>query len=400
MTQELQTKDSPGRKLLDNIYKTDTGARLKQCIQCGTCSASCPYSEDMDKSVRYLIAALRAGDLEELLKSRTLWMCISCNTCKVRCPKNIQLPDILISALREKMVLDGQNIPEELQKALENTSRYGNPLGNSPKKRAQWTAQLDFKVPELTSSNKSTDILWFVECYPSYYPRNIEVTKQLAWIFNKLSFNYAILGNDEKCAGDCQRLAGEVGLFEMLAEENIKLFNKYSFNEILVTDPHAYNGIKNEYPRFGGEYAVTHYTQFFARHIEKLKPHFKNKLNYTVTFHDPCYLGRRNGEYDAPREILKAILGTKFIEMPYSKELSLCCGGGGGAMWLDGFIQEYSKDRVSDRRVKQAVETGADILAICCPYELSRFDDSIKVTGNEDKIKVKDITELIYEAMV
>ncbi len=165
----------------------------------------------------------------------------------------------------------------------------------------------------------------------------------------------------------------------------------------MVTDPHALNAFRKEYPKHGGNFETIHYTTYLAPLMEKLN--FTKKLNYKVTFHDPCYLGRHNGEYDAPRNCLTVIPGVELIEMGRCREQSYCCGGGGGGMWLDGFMADHVTERLSENRVKEAVETGADVLAVCCPYEVSRFEDAVKSTGNEGKLLVKDIAELIEEAL-
>jgi Fe-S oxidoreductase len=221
----------------------------------------------------------------------------------------------------------------------------------------------------------------------------------MARIFKRLGIDYAILGREEQSDGDSQRLAGEKGLFEMLAEKNIAAFEKYEFDEIVVTGPHAYNAILNEYPKVNGksEFKVRHYTQMLMDHIDKIKSLFTREIPTKITFHDPCYLGRHNGEYDAPRELLKVIPGVELVEMGRCKENGYCCGGGGGGQWID--LTELMPERMSDRRAREAVETGSTILAVTCPYEVSRFEDGVKSTGNEGKLVVRDIAELLDYAM-
>jgi len=165
----------------------------------------------------------------------------------------------------------------------------------------------------------------------------------------------------------------------------------------MVTDPHALNAFRKEYPKMGGDFETVHYTTYLAPLMSKLN--FTKQLNYKVTFHDPCYLGRHNGEFDAPRNCLTSIPGIELIEMGRCREQSYCCGGGGGGMWLDGFMADHVKERLSENRIREAVETGADVLAVCCPYEVSRFEDAVKSTGNEGKLIVRDIAELIVEAL-
>jgi Fe-S oxidoreductase len=177
------------------------------------------------------------------------------------------------------------------------------------------------------------------------------------------------------------------------------MLKKYKFEKIVVTDPHALNAFRKEYPRLGGQFEVEHYTQFLAARLAQLQPLFKKEIKQKVTFHDPCYLGRHNGEYEAPRRLLRALPGLQFTEMWRCKENGYCCGGGGGGMWLDSFMTDHVSERLSERRVREAVETGAEVLAICCPYEVSRFEDAVKSTGNEGKLIVRDIVELMQESM-
>jgi len=184
----------------------------------------------------------------------------------------------------------------------------------------------------------------------------------------------------------------------MLAEDNIAAFNKYEWNKMVVTGPHEFNAFKNEYPKLGFERPIQHYTQFLAQHLDQLKPLLKHEVNAKVTFHDPCYLGRHNGEYDAPRQLLQAIPGLELVEMGRCRENGYCCGGGGGGMWLDSFTQNHTSMRLSERRVLEAVEYEADILAVCCPFEVSRFEDGAKSTGN-DHLMVRDILELLDQSM-
>jgi Fe-S oxidoreductase len=302
----------------------------------------------------------------------------------------------IMPAVREQAVLDGK-VPAELQDVFEKTFEYGNPMGESPRKRAEWIKDAGVEVPILKELGRAVDVLWFVECYPAYHPRGKDASRALARIFHALEVDFGILGTEEKCTCDSQRLAGERGLFEELAEENIKNLKKYKHEKLLVTDPHALNAFRHEYPKLGGEFDVVHYTTYLAPLMNELD--LKKSLDIKVTFHDPCYLGRHNGEFEAPRTMLEALPGLELIEMDRCKLNSYCCGGGGGGMWLDGFMSDHVDERLSEKRVREAVETGAEVLAICCPYEVSRFEDAVKSTGNEGKLLVRDIAELVLDAM-
>jgi len=380
--------------MLDKVTSIPGAESMGWCYQCGQCVPVCPVDAvGGEYGPRKIYRNLQYGI--DLFESPDLWKCTTCMNCLRVCPKDVNMIDIM-PAVRAEAVMEGQ-VPDELQEAFENTFEYGNPLGESPRKRADWTKEVSVEVPIMKEINRPVDVLWFVECYPAYHHRSKDATKALAEILVHLGVDFGILGVEEKCSCDSQRLAGEVGLFEEFAEHNIKMLKKYKFNKILTTDPHALNALRKEYPKYGGEFEVVHYTTFLAPLIDQIE--WKKTLNYKVTFHDPCYLGRHNGEYDAPRKLIEALPGVEFVEMGRCREQSYCCGGGGGGMWLDGFMADHIKERLSENRIKEAVATGADVLVVCCPYEVSRFEDAVKSTGNEGKIIVRDIAELIKEAM-
>ncbi|UCD98087.1 MAG: (Fe-S)-binding protein [Chloroflexota bacterium] len=394
-----QTQDqSYSDTFYTSLFEVENGERIKACLQCGTCSGVCPFGYLMGFPPGRMIAYLRADRFENILKTDTVWMCVSCYACTSVCPKEIPITLGLMTRTKEELLLSG-NVPTELQDALMNSQRYGNPLGESPRKRAEWIKGLDFEIPTFREARRPFDILWFVSDYPSYHPRVQLTTRAMAKILRALNVDFAILGPEENSDGDSQRLAGERGLFEMLAEKNGISFERYDFKQIITSDPHAYNAIKNEYPKLGIEYPVQHFTEFVAERIEDLKSKLINQIERRVTFHDPCYLGRANGIYDAPRTLLKAIPGLELVEMPHNRTYSLCCGGGGGGMWLDGFQWEKAHVRLSEWRIQEAVSVNADILAVACPYEPPRFEDAAKMVQGAGRLAVKDIAELIADAL-
>jgi Fe-S oxidoreductase len=345
-----------------------------------------------------MIAMLRADRFNKLLETDTIWMCVSCYACTAACPSQVPLTPGLMTSIKEELLLAG-NVPGELSAALQNSQRYGNPLGESPRKRADWIAGIQPEVKLLAKVRQPVDVLWFVGDYASYHPRVQLATKALAKVLNSLGVDFGILGPEEWSDGDSQRLAGERGLFEMLAEKNGKIFSKYKFNRIITTDPHAYNALKNEYPSLGISYAVQHYTEFLAERIDQLKPLLRQEIQAKATYHDPCYLGRANGIFEQPRALLEAIPGMQLVEMTHNHTNSLCCGGGGGGMWLDGFQWEKAHVRLSEWRVREALNAGAEILAIACPYEAPRFEDAGKTMPGASALKVRDIAELLAESM-
>jgi Fe-S oxidoreductase len=403
----------PSTQFMHQIMETiPDGERIKLCLQCGACSGACPFGFVMTYPPHGMIAAMRAGLIEDVLAADTAWMCVSCYACTQVCPAKIPVTVGLTTHVKEEMLLAG-NVPTELQDALEKAQRYFNPLGESPRKRAEWAEGLDPEVPILAKTKQPVDFLWFVGDYASYHPSVRKATRDFARILQALEVDFAILGPEELSDGDSVRLAGEIGLFEMLAEKNGAAFSKYEFGEIITTDPHAYNALKNEYPRLDITYPVRHFTEFLLDYEDKLKELIKNDIKATVSYHDPCYLGRANGVYDAPRKLLGLIPGIELVEMSHSHENSLCCGGGGGGMWLDGFRWEKAKAHISEWRMREAVhalgkvslEDSADapqhrrILAVACPYEPSRFIDAAKTVPGAEGLQVKEITELLAEAM-
>jgi Fe-S oxidoreductase len=381
-----------------SLRKLTDGERIQACLQCGTCSGVCPFGYLMDYPPSKMISALRAGMFDKVIKNDMVWMCVSCYACTKFCPAKIPLTPGLMTRAKEELLLAG-NVPVELQDALQNTQRYGNPLGESPRKRAAWVRGIEPPVTIFSQANKPVDVLWFVGDYASFHPRVQLVSQALAKILNLLGVNFAILGAEENSDGDSQRLAGERGLFEMLAEKNGRVFQKYDFKEIVTADPHAFNALKNEYPALGISYPVKHYTQFLFERLDQIRPLFKQEVGARVTYHDPCYLGRANGIYEEPRQLIMAIPGVELVEMSHHASDSLCCGGGGGGMWLEGFQWEQAHVRLSEWRVREAVAAGADILAVACSYETPRFEDAAKMVQKASRLVVKDIAELLSEAL-
>ena len=395
----MTTDIARARTFLDKVIETTPqGERLRLCLQCGNCSGICPFGYLMVYPPSRMIANLRADKIDKIIGADSVWMCVSCYACTAACPSQIPLTAGLMAHIKEELLLAG-NVPSELQSALEFSQRYGNPLGESPRKRSDWVIGLDPKVKLLGQVREPVDVLWFVGDYPSYHPRVQLTTKALTRVLNTLGVDFGILGPEESSDGDSQRLAGEQGLFEMLAEKNSKAFSKYQFNKIITTDPHAYNAIKNEYPKLGISYPIQHYTEYLVERLDQLKPLLTHELKTKITYHDPCYLGRANGIFNEPRALIESIPGVEIVEMSHNHTNSLCCGGGGGGMWLDGFQWEKAHVRLSELRVREAITVSADILAVACPYETPRFEDATKTVEGAARLKVKDIAELLVEAM-
>jgi Fe-S oxidoreductase len=413
-----------GETFKQSIFELADAERIRTCIQCGTCSGVCPFRNWMDLAPHQMVRILREEKLDRASAADTVWLCVSCYACAENCPQEIPLTTQLIRRTREELLLSG-NIPQELQTALQNSQRYGNSNGESPRKRELWARETSPPVALMSRLRRPVDILWYVGDYTSYHPRVKKSAQALAKILTALKVDFAILGREEVSDGDSQRLAGEVGLFESLAEKNGHMFNKYDFNEIITTDPHAYNALKNEYPRLGFSFPVRHYTEFLVDHVAELKPLLVKEVNALATYHDPCYLGRANGIYDEPRMLLDAVPGLVLVEMAHNRSHSLCCGNGGGGLWLQGFQWEKTGNRLSEWRIREAIRAVPEkpfaspvgfkekrkayrkektlpetrILAVACPYEAPCFEEAAKLVPEAKDLLVMDISEILEMAL-
>jgi len=394
------TLDHPSCELtLENLLEDPEGKKILTCIQCGACAGTCPYGDVMEYPPRRIIAMLWAGLVEKVFASDSLLNCVACYACLAKCPRGIRLTEGLLPLVKEQTFLRLPELPAELHKALENTLRYGNPSGESPRKRAAWIKTASAPVRILSENPGPVDVLWIVECHNSYHPRGQDISRATVRIFHALDIDFAILGNEEKCAGECARLLGETGLFDTLMDYNMAVFRNYQFNRIVTSGAHAYDAFRYVYPSIGFNYPLEQTTPFLAGYVDRLRPMLTKKLNYSVTYHDSCCLGRHNGFYEEPRQLLSAIPGVRLVEMVHNRVNAICCGGGGGGMWLDTYYKAKGHERLSERRIKEAIRTGADVLAVSCPYEISRFEDALKVMRHDKQMVVRDVTELLAESM-
>jgi Fe-S oxidoreductase len=316
------------------------------------------------------------------------WICSTCGECVRRCPRGVDIIAV-IKAVRNIMVR-ADIITASLRATRANIAGVNNPYGEAREKRADWAQ--DFSVKMFTPD---TELLYFSCCVPAYDPVAKDVARATASILKKAGVDFGILGDKESCCGESIRKAGDEELFQTLARRNIEAFAEAGVKKVLVSSPHCYHTFKNEYPDFGANFEVIHFTQFLLQLIKDQRLTFTKELNKRVTYHDPCYLGRHNGIYDEPRQILQGIPGLELVEMRNSRENSFCCGGGGGGVW-----QETKKgERLSDLRLEQAIEAGAEVLAVACPYCMLMFKDSVLTMDKVDAIEVKDVAELVAEAI-
>lgn len=361
---------------------------LFACIQCGKCTGGCPMAIKTQLNPRVLIyRLLTAGNGYDLEKHEELWDCTTCGTCFIRCPKEVNPMETVI-ALRSEFVEKGR-VHQNVKTALESTYRHGNPLTLPREDRGAWAKDLSVKL-----MSDGAEYLYYVGCSPSYDPKAQKTSRALVRILQRAGVDFGILGKEENCCASEVRRLGELGLFEMMAEDNQETLKRLGVSKMFTTSPHCFNTFSNDYPKNGVE--VQHYTQVLAHIVDNDELEFTSKLEKTVTYHDPCYLGKQNGIYDEPRVVLKSIPGIKLVEMDRSREKSLCCEGGGGRMWLEG---TNPGERLAQTRIKEAIETGAEILATACPFCLLTLDEAVKLLNAEDKLQVMDIAELVDQAL-
>jgi len=342
---------------------------------------------------------LIAGNGLDIEGRAEFWACTTCNTCASRCPKQVNPMEAVI-AMRSAFVEKGRVHPN-VKTALESTFRHGNPLTMPREDRNLWAEGLPIKPFDETS-----EYLYFVGCTPSYDPRIQKVAQALVRLLAQTPLRYGYLGSEESCCGSEARRLGEAGLFEMIVEDTSELYKSLGVKKMFTTSPHCFNAYKNDYPKMGGEkphesgfvpMQVQHYTQVLAGLIERGELKFSGALEKTVTYHDPCYLGKHNGVFDEPRKVLSSIPGVNLVEMDRSREKSLCCEGGGGRMWLEG---TNPGTRLAQQRIQEALDTGAQILATACPFCLATLEEAVKHLNAEDKLRVMDIAELCAASVV
>jgi Fe-S oxidoreductase len=281
-------------------------------------------------------------------------------------------------------------VPDALRISAKNIAGVGNPLGEAPEKRNDWAKDLNVK-----NASSDTEILYFPCCIPSYDPDVKTVARSTATIFSQLGIDYGLIGTEVKCCGESIRKAGNEDTFQSLAQSNISIFASSGVETVVVSSPHCYHTFKNEYPELGGRFEVIHVTQYLALLIERGKLKLSKETSKKVIYSDPCYLGRHNSIYDEPRKVLQSIPGLELMEFPDAREDGLCCGGGGGRIWMD----TPKGERFSDLRVEQAVAKGADTIALACPYCFLNYRDSVLSMGKAEDVQVKDIAELVAEAI-
>jgi len=391
---------------------------LYACAVCGRCHVNCPAQltgkslspkEVIHNLKEHLLEAgpgLLAGKAEaasespaktmigDVVTEEEIWACTTCGACQEVCPVNIEHIRKIID-LRRNLVLVQSKMPESAQLMLRNMQSRGHPWAGvqSLRLRGDWTSGLELNV--LTEGDNAHTLFW-VGCTGALIERNVKATLSMTRVLKAAGVDFGVLGEAETCCGDPARRAGYEFQFQMMAEQNIEIFKSHNIKEIVTSCPHCYNTIKNEYPRYGGDFNVVHYTQLISDLIRQGKLKLTNELNSTLTYHDPCYLGRYNNVYLEPRGILQAIPKTKLEEMERSRNMGFCCGGGGGLMWIE---EQPGTTKISQMRIEDVVKTGADTVVTACPYCLQMFEDSIEHKNIKDSLKATDLVELVEAAM-
>jgi len=386
------------------------------CTECGRCTDNCPANtvgrplSPMEVTLKIRDYAYQSKPLFNFKRKTNsqdqglslignviapdeIWSCTTCGACEEECPVFIEYIDKIVD-LRRYMVESGM-IPKDFQDALLRFEKTGNPFGKPPSKRADWVEELDGISVKILEEGDEVDVLYFVDSYASFDPQIQQVAMAIVKGLNKAGITFGILGPRESDSAHQVRRLGEEGLFQFLVEENIETFKTCKFKEIVTTDPHAFNTLKNDYP---GNLVVKHYTEFFLPLIEsgRLKPAKSLDNEKIYTYHDPCYLGRHNGIYEAPRKILASIPGIKIVEIKTNRDRSFCCGGGDINLWYD--IEEEEM-RMGEKRVAMAHEAGANVIVTACPFCLLNFDDAIKTSGLEGEMEVVDLMELLISTL-
>ncbi len=403
--------DDPGVEIgvaAINQFSWKDMLNLDACTKCGLCHEACPATAtgaplsprdlilDLRVHAEHTLARPRAGGpalIGDVIAPETLWACMACGACMEVCPVGIEQPPMIMQ-MRRHLVERGE-MDQQLRDTMETIARCGNSFGERARARGAWTGALEFRVKDIRKEPAA--MLWFVGDYASYDPRNQTVSQTVARLFRAAGLDFAILYDGERTAGNDVRRVGEEGLYTSLVEHNVaQMQGARQFERIVTTDPHSYNTIRNEYPEFAEVAPIGHYTSVLVELISEGRLHVVKPLGKRVTLHDPCHLGRLNGNYDEPRRVLE-LIGCELVEMPRNRDNSFCCGAGGGRIWMP---DPPGKEKPAENRMHEAAALGdIDAFVVCCPKDMTMFEDARKTSGHEDDFIVQDLAELIAEAV-
>jgi Fe-S oxidoreductase len=415
---EAEDIDSVGAEIVDHFTWKQL-MDLDACTVCGRCTSVCPanqtgksldpreiilkvgqvMSESGQPSVPATVSTpgplrVNSDNVFERITSEELWACTSCKACDEICPVNIEILDKILD-MRRHLALMESDFPAELGKAYVAMENSSNPWGASQNDRLKWTEDLDFDIPVIDEKNhEEYDYLYWIGCAGAFDDRNVPVTKAVATLLKRAGVSFAVLGPKEVCTGDSARRTGNEFVFQQLAIQNIENMNNLKVDKIITQCPHCFNTIANEYPQLGGNYQVIHHSQLLTELVQsgRIEVGTSDKP-YKITYHDSCYLGRHNDIYTAPREIVGSIGGIEIREMKRQGTESFCCGAGGGRMWMEESVGK----KVNIERSQEAIETGADEVAVACPFCYIMMDDGVKELGYGENVRVRDVSLILLD---
>jgi Fe-S oxidoreductase len=367
----------------------EVGETFMSCLQCGTCTSVCPLNQVSYYSPRRILRELALDSGSEQSVDRAVWSCVTCNACGVNCPRGIEIIDVMKTV--RKLNVTGGRIPECFEAPLDSLQAYGNPWNGIREERLEWAGDLD--IPTFTPEH---EYCLFTCCTTAYDPSNRDAGRALLQLLEYAGISFGTLGIQESCCGDQAHKIGADDIFSELALKNTELFLCAGVQKILTTSPHCLNAFRNNYAGLKGFVGSEHYTEILDRLIAEGRLRPTLEVECAVTYHDPCYLGRHNGIYEAPRRVLQSIPGLELVEMINNKENSLCCGGGGGGAWSDDPLNQH----FGVMRVQEALSTGAEVIATACPYCIRMLNDALRELGAVNQIVVRDLAELLLQSMV
>jgi Fe-S oxidoreductase len=415
---EAEDIETVGAELIENFTWKQL-LDLDACTVCGRCTSVCPanltgkpldpreiilkvgqvMSESGDPAVPATVTTpidlkVKSSSVFDRITPEELWACTSCKACDEICPVNIEILDKILD-MRRYLALMASDFPSELGKAYVAMENSSNPWGASQEDRMKWSEDLEFDVPLLDETNKEeVEYLYWIGCAGAFDDRNVPVTKAVATLLKRANVSYAVLGTKEVCTGDSARRTGNEFVFQQLAIQNIETMNNLDVKKVITQCPHCFNTIANEYPQLGGNFEVIHHSQLLTELVQSGKIEVgTSEEPHVITYHDSCYLGRHNDIYTAPREIVGSIGGIEIREMKRQGTNSFCCGAGGGRMWME----EATGKKVNIERVEEAIETGANEVAVACPFCYIMMDDGMKELGQGDNVRVRDVSLILLD---
>ena len=382
------------------------------CAVCGRCTDACPANftgkvlspmHIVENLKEHMIAIGHQGPrdpehtepqpiIDHAIPEQAIWDCVSCGACMEECPVVVEHVPTIID-LRRNLVLEESKIPETGMNALLSMEQRGHPWRGTQFSRTDWAEGLE--VPTM-AENPEAEVLFWVGCTAALEQRSQGIARSMVKVLKSAGVNFAILGEEETCTGDPARRMGNEYLYQILAQQNVETMNGYNVQTVVTICPHCFNTIKNEYPQFGGDYEVLHYSQYVDRLIQQGRVKPVKMMNTTVAYHDSCYLGRHNGVYDEPRNVARAIPGLKLVEMePRCRQRGFCCGAGGGHMWME----ESQGERINHVRTDHFLETQADTVGVSCPFCLQMMTEGIQSKGQDADKQAKDVLEILADSL-